>query len=216
MFKVLYIFTVLPMAICRWVENDDLYVPFVAVFITNIPFSLSGQYLEYDTGYVVNLTLFRRVDRLLVLFCGESTSKARRITYFCCPPEGNEGVYMIIMTKPLSVLIRSQFSVAETGVEPFVFPAPTPPKPQMMQTPVDALTRPNTGRSRLTTYSLGMARTRPPSPTSPSATRVPPTPRRSRSAESLPTTSRGLGLKYKAKWQGGNLQLSHSNLRPKE
>ena len=45
------------MAICRWVENDDLYVPFIAVFITNIPFSLSGQSLECHTHYMVDLTL---------------------------------------------------------------------------------------------------------------------------------------------------------------
>lgn len=114
-------------------------------------------------------------------------------------------------TKPLSVLILSQVSVAETGVEPFVFPVP--PMPQMIQAPADALTRPNTRRSRFSAFSLGMARTQPPSPT---ATHVPPTPGRSRSADSLSTSNRGLGSKYKAKWQGGYLELSHSNLRPKE
>lgn len=68
--KVLYIFTVLPMAICRLVEDDDLSLPFTAVFITNIPFSLSGQSPDFHTYYVIDLTLFRPVDRLFVLFCG--------------------------------------------------------------------------------------------------------------------------------------------------
>jgi hypothetical protein len=38
---------VLPMAICRFVESGDLNVPFIAIFVTKIPFSLSGQSLEY-------------------------------------------------------------------------------------------------------------------------------------------------------------------------
>ena len=127
-------------------------------------------------------------------------------------------MYISTTTKPLSVLIRLQSSVAETGVEPFVLPAPTPPKPQRAQTPADALALPDTGRSRLSTYSLGMACTitQPPSPIPPSVAPAPPTPGRSRSADSLFARSRGPGLRYKEKWQGGHLQLSHSNLRPEE
>jgi len=176
-FPVLYIFTVLPMAICRWVEDDDLFVPFTAVFITNIPFSLSG---------LLTVSLFYFADRAL--------------------PTHEELPSFVVPRKEMTD------SVAETGVEPFVLPAP--PRPQMMQTPADALALPSTRRSRWSAYSLGMARTQPPSPTPPSAARVPPTPGRSRSADSLSMSSTGLGLKYKAKWQGGYLQLSHSNLRP--
>lgn len=77
MSKVLYIFTVLPMAIARWVENNDFYVPFIAIFVTKIPFSLSGQSLQYYIRYIVDLTLARRVDRLLVLSCVQGTSKPR-------------------------------------------------------------------------------------------------------------------------------------------
>lgn len=126
-------------------------------------------------------------------------------------------MYMSITTKPMLVLTQSQFSTAKTGVEPFILITPTPPKPQRSQAPAGALTQPSTGRSRLSTFSLGMAHTIT-QPSSPAPFVAPASPilGRSRSADSLSTRDRDLGLTYKAKWRGGNLQLSHSNLRPKQ
>lgn len=120
--------------------------------------------------------------------------------------------------RSLSILTRSQPSVTKTGVEPFMFLAPPPPKPRMPPVPPDALTQPSTGRSRQSTFSLGMAHTitQPPTPIPPSATFPSPIFKRSMSADSLSTKGGGLGLNYKSKWRGGNLQLSHSNLRPKQ
>ena len=206
------------MVISRWVENNGKDVSFVAIFVTKIPFSLSGQSLGYHTHYTIELTLVRRVDCLLVLSCGQGTSKPRGIAHFFCSAERNEGVYMRTTTKPLAMLTWSQSSIAETGVEPFVLLPPTFPKTQMMQTPVDTLAPPGTGRSRLSISSMIMARTitQPSSPAPRSPARVSSILRRSRSMGGLSTGGRDLGLKYKAKWRGGNLQLSYSNLRPEE
>lgn len=110
--------------------------------------------------------------------------------------------------RSMSILTRSQPSVAKTGVEPFSLLAPIPPKPRMPPPP-------STGRSRYSTFSLGMAHTitQPSSPI-PLPTALPsPIFKRSRSVDSLSTRGRGV---YKSKWRGGNLQLSHSNLRPKQ
>jgi len=181
-FPVIYISTVLPMAICRFVEND-LFVPFIATFITNIPFSLSG---------VLTVFLFYLADKAL--------------------PSHEQLPTFVVPRKEM----RS--SVVATGVEPFVLPpTATPPKPQMMRAPADSLTQLSTVRPRSSTYSLGEAHTvtQLSLPTAAFATPASPIPGRSRSADSISTMNGGSVSKYRAKWRGGNLQLSHSNLQSK-